>query len=145
MQKFPPSADTIKIIETRDSIIYRDTTVFIHLPGEVKIDSVKVPCPDLPPAYVPDTVRAETPLAYSYAYLANTGRLRLYLVQKDTTIHQRLENAIKESFYWRSEYEKITVKPEPVKYIPKLYKIALWILIGQIAAFILYFVIKLKI
>ena len=141
-RKFPIASDTIKIINTRDSIIYKDTTIYIHLPGEVVHDSVQIPCPDPGPAYIPKKVYAETSLARAEAWWSFPN-IKLTLVQKDTTIVQRLDKAIKEAYYWQSEYNKITVKPEPVKYIPGIYKAAFWAWIGVIVAGLGYILIRL--
>ena len=125
--KFPPARDTIKIVTIRDSIIYRDTTIYIELPGETVIDSIFIPCPEVP-GYVPKKVYAETELARASAWWSFPV-IKLELIQKDTTIARRLENALKDAYHWQSEYQKITVTPQPVKYIPKIYKQALSICI----------------
>jgi len=123
-EKFPPSISfEIKTMK-RDSIIYRDTTLFVTLPGERSIDSIPVPCPVIP-GYKPDTAFAETSLAWAKAWLSRS-RIKLQLEQKDTTITVRLDNAIKEAYYWKSEYEKIKEVPPPQKYIPSAYKTAFW-------------------
>jgi len=125
--KFPPQRDTIKIITIRDSIIYKDTTIFIKLPGEVRIDSVFIPCPPPPPQYIPDTARAETSLSLAKAWWSYPV-IKLKLTQKDTTIMWKLDNAIKEAYHWRMEYQKIKEVKE-IKYVPKIYKQALSICI----------------
>lgn len=122
-RKFPPHADTIKIVHVRDSIILRDTTVYIKVPGEADADSIVIPCPEII-NYIADTARAETSLAKAKAWW-QYPRVRIELTQKDTTIEIRLKNALKEAHHWRSEYEKITKVPDPVKYIPKMYKYAM--------------------
>lgn len=126
--KFPPSVDSVYKYVVRDSIIIKDTTIYIHLPGEVVHDSIQIPCPDPGTTYIIKKVFAETSLARAEAWF-QFPNIKLILVQKDTTIIKRLDNAIKEAYYWKTEYEKITVKPEPVKYIPKIYKHALSICI----------------
>lgn len=139
-KKFPPHADTIKIIQVRDSIILRDTTFYIKLPGETVTDSVMIPCPEVI-NYIADTAVAETSLAKAWAWW-QYPRIRLMLEQKDTTIERRLENALKEVYHWKSEYLKITKVPEPVKYIPKIYKYSMMFSVVIILTTILRIVSK---
>ena len=131
--KFPPSKDTIIIETVRDSIVYKDTTIYIKLPGERVVDSFPIPCPPPPPDYIPRRVFAETSLAKASAWWSYPV-IKLELIQKDTTIEKRLDNAVKEAYEWRTKYEKITITPQPVKYIPGIYKAALWLWIGVILA-----------
>jgi len=139
-KKFPPRSDTIKIVRVRDSIIYRDTTVFIRLPGEKVTDSVTIPCPEIV-NYIADTAKAETSLAKARAWW-QYPKVRLELIQKDTTIERRLANAIKEAYHYRSEYEKITKIPDPVKYIPKIYQYSMMFSVVIILTVILWIVSK---
>ena len=140
--RYPVSVDSIYKYVTKDSIVIKDTTIYIHLPGEVVHDSIEIPCPDPGPAYVPKKVFAETSLAKASAWFDHPF-IRLELIQKDTTIVQRLDDAIKEAYYWKSEYQKITVKPEPVKFVPAIYKIALWLWAGVLVAVAGYVALKL--
>jgi hypothetical protein len=122
---YSPGVDTVYKETVRDSIIVRDTTIYIHLPGETVIDSVIIPCPDPGPAYVPKRVTAETELARAEAWWSYPV-IKLVLIQKDTTITKRLDQAIREKYYWKTLYEKITVRPEPVKFVPKFVKFLAW-------------------
>ena len=127
---------------TKDSIVIKDTTIYIHLPGEVVHDSIQIPCPDPGSAYIPKKVFAETSLARAEAWWQYPN-IKLLLIQKDSTIEARLAGALKEAYYWKSEYNKITVKPEPVKFIPTLYKVALWLWAGVVIAVAGYVALKL--
>lgn len=120
LTKYPPIADTVKITQARDSIILRDTTIYIKIPGESLTDSIMIPCPEII-NYIAETAFAETPLAKAWAWW-QYPEVRLKLIQKDTTIETRLEEAIREAYHWKSEYNKITKVPDPVRYIPKLYQ-----------------------
>lgn len=134
-RKFPPSSDTIKIVQVRDSIILRDTTVYIKIPGESAADSIVIPCPEII-NYIADTAVAETSLAKAKAWW-QYPRVRLELTQKDSTIEHRLKNALKEAHHWRLEYEKITKVPDPVKYVPKIYKYSMMFAVVVILTVIL--------
>lgn len=139
-RKFPPHSDTIKIVHVRDSIVLRDTNFYIMLPGETVTDSVMIPCPEII-NYIADTARAETSLAKAKAWW-QYPRVRIELTQKDTTIEIRLKDALKEAHHWRSEYEKITKVPAPVRYIPKMYKYAMTFSLVIIFTVILWIVSK---
>jgi len=140
--KFPSKNDTIRIETTRDSIVVKDTTIYIHLPGEVIHDSIEIPCPPPPLSYVPKKVTAETSLARAEAWWSYPV-IKLTLVQTDTTIEKRLAGALKESYYWKMEYQKITVTPQPVKYIPGFYRFCTFCFIGLILASLGFVAFKL--
>jgi hypothetical protein len=133
MQKYPVARDTIRITQVRDSIIYRDTTIYTYIKGKDSLVFSEIPYP------VPintDKVRADLPLAWAEAWVERSV-LMLKLVQKDTTIVTQLKNWKKEAYYWKEECEKINVvppAPPPEKYIPKIYKYSLWILIVIVIA-----------
>ena len=139
--KYPSARDTIRITTVRDSIVYRDTTIFIKIPGESVHDSVPIPCPEVP-GYIPKRVYAETSLAKASAWWSFPN-IKLELIQKDTTIERRLDNAIKEAFHWKSEFEKITVIPEPEKYIPKIVKVFAWVGGLSLLSFVLFIAYKI--
>jgi len=128
LEKFPPSRDTLRITQVKDSIIYRDTTIYVKIQGETKHDSVFVKIPEEGKLFSFDTLRQDTPLASAEAWIADSY-LQLKLTQKDTTILTKLSKAIMEAYHWKSEYEKVTETPKEVKYIPKIYKYSLWIVI----------------
>ena len=52
---YPIHADTVKVVITKDTIIYRDTVFIIEVEGERKIDSVWIPCPEPTKPFIPDT------------------------------------------------------------------------------------------
>jgi hypothetical protein len=124
--KFHIVADTVRIVTVRDSIVYRDTTITVVLPGKTVYDTVRIPCPPPPPEFIPDTAKAETTLSRAEAWFSYPF-IKLRLIQKDTTITFRLDSALRNAYYWKSEYEKI-VNIVPVKKpIPSIYKIGLWL------------------
>lgn len=140
-QKFPPSRDTMRIVETKDTIIYRDTILYKYLPGETKYDTITIQCPPPPPSYIPDTAYAETSFAEARAWWSYPF-IKLMLDQKDTTL--LLKASIKEAMHWRSEYEKVTTIPQPIvtKYIPGFFKFCTYAFCGMIIAAIGYFILK---
>ena len=136
-QKYPASRDTLKTILLRDSIVLRSAMVPVHIKGDLIRDSLKIFIPAKP--FSSDTLRSETPLAIAMAWIENDF-LMMKLIQKDTTILTKLDNAIKEAYYWRNEYEKLRIiipPPPPERYIPKTYKVTFWIVMGEILMIIL--------
>ncbi len=142
--KYPSSIDSIYKYVTRDSIIIRDTTIYITLPAETVHDSVKIPCPDPGPAYIPKKVFAETSLARAEAWWQYPN-IQLRLTQKDTTIEERLRGTIIERNHYKSLYEKLSFKPEPVKYVPKFYKYCTLGFFASVIIFAVKIYIKYKV
>ena len=115
-RKFPPQT----IIITKDSIInttttiYSDTLVYVHLPADTITNVVLV---DNATIFRPSLLK----LAYSQseAYIHNK-RLYHSLIQNDTLIAYRLENAIRITWERAEKYytEKQTIVKE-VRWIPK--------------------------
>jgi hypothetical protein len=143
LRRFPPAGKTEYIERVHDSIVYRDTTILIRIAGQKQIDSIPVPCPPPPLEYIPDTAYAETSLALAKAWY-NYPNIKLLLVQKDTSLKRQLNDAVKEAYHWKSEYEKKTVITEPVKFIPGVYKVAFWLWIFIIVSIIGLLVLKYK-
>lgn len=115
--------DTVRVVTVRDSIVFRDTTITVVLPGEHSIDTVTIPCPPPPPAYVPDTAYAKTTLAEAKAWW-DYPAIRLDLKQNDTIMKFYLDSAITEIYRLQTELEIIKqVQKQPRK---KIYDIALW-------------------
>lgn len=138
-RRFPVVADTVRVVLSHDTIIYRDTVVTVTIPGVTVTDTVLIPCPPLPPEFIPDTAQAETPLAVATAWWSYPV-IRLKLVQRDTTIQFRLDSAIREAKSWRELYENITAV-QPITKIPVIYQISLWAWIGAVLL-ILYSLIR---
>lgn len=123
-EKFPIQTDTVRIETIKDSIAYRDTLIYITIPGSVSVDSVIIPCPPPPSGFVPDTARADTELARAIAWY-DYPAINLQLTQKDLTITSRLDSAIREIYHWKTEYEKIVAISPKKTPIPVIYKLAL--------------------
>lgn len=143
LRKFPPQITTeIKdSIVYKDSIVIEDTTIYKTILGASIIDTFFVDVPkDIP---VPkDTARAEVEFAYALAYINPRWNVQLELHQKDTllTIISHLK---KEVWKWEKKYrteKRVLVQKE--KYIPKIYKIAFWVLLIEFALLIGFLVKK---
>lgn len=141
---YPPSVDSIYKYIVKDSIIIKDTTIYIILPGEIVHDSVQIPCPDPGSAYIQKRVTAETSLAKAEAWWQYPN-IQLRLTQKDTTIETRLRGAIIERNHYKSLYEKLSIVPDPVKFIPKFYKYCTGGFILIVLGFLIWTFIKYKV
>lgn len=128
-EKYDIKPDTVLVIETRDSIVFRDTTLYIVLPSEIVYDTVEIPCPSQP-EYVPDTARAETSLAVAKAWWDHPN-IQLELTQRDSIISFRIDSLTAEIYRWKNRYEMVT-SVVTVNKIPVVYKISLWMVIGMI-------------
>jgi hypothetical protein len=77
----------------------RDTFIFVYLPGEIVIDSIpfKVPIPvEVYRTITPTSITAETEYAFAKAWITENG-LYIELSTKDTLLHIKLNDAIKET------------------------------------------------
>lgn len=138
--RYGERVDTLRVVTYRDSVVYRDTTVYVYLPGDTVREDVVIPCPPPPPDYVPDTAKAETDYAFARAWWSYPV-IALELVQKQSRIALELDSVIKESYHWRTEYERImAIIPE--RYVPKIYKQAMSICIVIFIIFAVWFVSK---
>ena len=125
--KWAMKPDTVKTVSIRDSVIFKDTTVYVYIPGKVVVDSVRIPCPPPPKTYIPDTAIVRTDFAIAKAWF-DYPVIKLYLEQKDKLLRLKLDSALRESWHWRTEYMNITQVLKE-RYVPKIYKQALSICI----------------
>lgn len=95
-EKFP--AKTVRDTINTTQIVYHDTVITIQLPGDTVLTTMKIklPCPEkVPVALRPistDTVVARTNLAEAKSWLMGT-KIKLQLIQFDTTITRKLDSA----------------------------------------------------
>ncbi len=137
--KFPPETMIIRkdsIIREKETI-YRDTTIYIHIPGEVQNynDTIYIKAGQI--YFKPSHLR--TSFAESRAWVEN-GRFKHTLTQNDTTLSLRLKNAIRLTWE-RAEayYKEKEVKVVEKRFIPLVWKI--FAIFG--AAALLYFIISI--
>jgi hypothetical protein len=113
--------------------VYKDTTIYRYLPGEIDTVEIQVPVPFA----IPDTsVTALTSLATARAYLKH-NRLGLSLIQNDSLFKFLLDSAIREN--------RDTIKIETVKEVPKLvppnpfWRNGFWVLVGVLIVSLVVF------
>ena len=89
-EKFPPQEKVKDSINFVEKIVYRDTTIYRLLPGEIRIDTLYIDTTD-------NSAKSEleTSLARSSAFYKD-GRLIHELRQKDSVLSFLIQNAIKE-------------------------------------------------
>lgn len=111
---YPPETIVIRkdsIIRTTETI-YRDTTVYVHIPGETVTETKTVYLTE--GVMWSDKSHLFTSFADTWAYVEN-GKLIHDLVQKDTLIQKTLDNAIRvtwvkaQQFYSREETKTVEV------------------------------------
>ena len=127
--------ETIEKTVVKDSIIYRDSIVY--LPKERIVEVV----PQL------DTLKMDIELASAKAYLDTSALvLKGELKSKESPKKQYIER-----IEYRDRTDTVYVtKPvpyeveKPVKYVPSFYKFCLWWFIGSIILIALWIVMKLK-
>ena len=127
-EKFPPkvSSDSSYYEVVRDSLIYRDTIVYDTIPGETLIDTLYLDLDQEPEGIHSDTLVLETEYARAEAYY-KTPSIHLTLIQKDIYFQMKLDSVIRQEMHWKELYTKIENNTETkVKYIPPIYKAALW-------------------
>jgi hypothetical protein len=137
LEKFPPQMvhDTV----TTKSIIYKDTTVYVEIPGETVIKEVPILLPMPMPEIEP--VRAEVELAQAEAKLLK-NKLRLTLIQKDSILEFKLDSAIRvNADTIRIKDLKIIEKPVDPKWYP-FFKAGFWILGILMILTILFLVLR---
>jgi hypothetical protein len=123
--------DSVRIIR---ATTYRDTTLFITLPGEVRRDTI----------FVDSTRRAVSELN---TYLARSrvelrgGSLVHELMQRDTTLARLIRNAIRETTEATSA-TKVEVKRVEVNNMTRWQ--SFWMTLGQIFVFFLAFLLLLS-
>jgi hypothetical protein len=141
LRLFPPvaSTDTVIRVVLHDSIVWKDTTIFVKLPGETFIDSLEIILNagnDINKVFLSDTLTLETTFARAVAYY-KTPRVHLTLFQKGIDLKLKLDSALSEKYYWKDKYTEILNKQvKEVKYIPVLYKVSFWLCIGILAVFL---------
>jgi len=145
VKRFPP--ETIKVrydsIVIKDTVIYKDKLVPYYIKGDTvtkdSLISVPVTLNTVP-------LIVENDYAKAKAWIQNS-KLKLQLEQKDQVIQLKLDSADKEVRHWKYQYTLESEKQTTVireKFIPRIYKTALFVVIGEVIALIIYMYVKLK-
>lgn len=132
-----PHDTTTTVTIVRDSIVYKDSVVFVRLPADTAYISGEVVYLPTKPNEVkirPDTLFTETDFAKASAWITQM-RLNLLLIDKDTTLFIRLDSLTREAHYWKEQYnETITTVKET--HIPRFYDIMTWVGVGMVGLLI---------
>lgn len=140
-RKCPPQVITERYdsIIIKDTIIYKDKIINYYIKGETDTVEKFVPVyQDISP------LSLENDYAKASAWVYNS-KLKLSLTQKDQIIKFKLDSADKIIKHWEYRFEnEKRVEIHNIKYIPRLYKIALGISILSILAFVYYIYNKFK-
>jgi len=142
-RKCPPQIEYIKkdSIIIKDSIIYKDKEIPVYIPGEtIYKDSI---ISELKDVNVPPVI-LENDYALAKAWISNS-RLKMQLEQKEQVIKYKVDSAIQIAKHW--EYKWTNEKQTEIvkeRYIPKIYKIALFFTISAIILLGVWVYIKIK-
>ena len=127
------SPKIIKEVTTKDSVIYkesisyRDTTIFRYIQGDTVFIQTVVYVDKNTGLTNSKKLYAFTSLAEASAWVYDS-KLFLNLIQKDTTIEIRLDSAIKEANYWKERYQNSsTVVTKETFKSPWYMKVLAWI------------------
>lgn len=134
LRLYPPtqSVDTVVHETIRDSIVIKDTTLFVNIPGITLHDSILVG----PGNITSDTIILETDFARSMAWYRYPNIFST-LTQKDTTLQFQIDSLRAEVYVWKDRYTEILNKEVvPVKYVPTIYKVSAWAWIGVLVMII---------
>jgi hypothetical protein len=142
LEKFPPEST----IEIRDSIAYRDTTIYFPVPADTIRDSIPVECPEIitgQPAPKPKPTKpitVENRWSKATAWIEN-GQLKLNLMINDTTLAIAIDSAVVEKMKLIHQTDQFV---KPVKYIPKIYQFAFWAMCAVVFLGIVKFILLLR-
>lgn len=142
-RKFPPET----IIIRKDSVIhktvtiYSDTIIYYQLPGDTVIDSVIIFQKGNQLIVKPSHL--STSFAKSDAWIKN-NKLHHILIQNDTLLKFKLENAVKTTWeraekYYNKQETKFTEK----RFVPLIYKVLSIIGVMAIVFIALWFFLKM--
>lgn len=143
-RRCPPEIITKDSIIERETVEYRDTTLFVHIPGQHIIDSIPIPCPDPVPGTTTPGIFPNKLTVYGHLATASgwvqQSKLYLELTEKDTLLPVKLENAIRDRDRWREAYHN---KDTTIHITPSWWQ-RMFFWLGVVAAFmfLLFFVIK---
>ena len=133
-EKFPPQI--ITEIKTVTETVYRDTTIYIHVPPDT-IYAKKVIF-KTPEGWQTELSVLDQTYAKSSAQVVN-GILKHGLFQKETYIEQLIKDAVRENSTHTVEYK---TEINEVPYIPAWHKFASWFTIINLLLLFLYFVFR---
>ena len=145
LKRYPPEDIKVRYdsIVIKDSVIYKDRIINHTIKADTVYKDKVIPVPaklNVPPIFLEnDYARAE-------AWIQNS-KLKLQLELKDQVIQFKLDSADKISKHWQYKYRMESEKQTTVireSFVPKIYKVALFIVIGELIALIIYMYVKLK-
>ena len=117
LRKFPPQIITEKEVITE--IIYRDTTIYVHIPADtVYAENIIFKTPD---GWQTELSVLHAEYAKSSAQVVN-GTLKHELLQKESELERVIANAVKEQSTHTTEK---VVEVHREKYVPDIFKYSL--------------------
>jgi len=145
-RKFPAQTHII----TKDSTVIKDSTIYSYaeIPVYIKGDTVvkhDTVVKDKQTGLINSKpVYAETEFAKAKAQVINS-KLKLELIQKDSTFKVRTDSLIKEVYHWKEKYNsEDTLKVKEIKVVPQIYKVLATVGVISIILIIVYLIFKIK-
>lgn len=128
LQKFPPQIirERYDSIVIKDTIIYKDRIRVIVIPADTVYKDREIP--GILPSITTKPMVLENDYVIAKAWIQNS-RLKMQLEQKGQVLKFKLDSADKEVRHWKFEYLKIKEFGTQIikeRYIPKIYKYALY-------------------
>lgn len=142
-QKFPPEVSIITETIVKDSIVVRDTTLYVNVPGDtVTIEKevmVRSPAGNIPVTI--DTMSISNDYATAYAWVNNSVMgMRIEPTLKLFELNFKFNERFK-----LTNTNKSRVEIHQVKYVPKIYRYALGIIIMEIIILLVYLFLRVAI
>jgi hypothetical protein len=116
LQKFPPETVTVVRVVEKETVIYRDTTIYVELPEKVVEVEKYI---EVPIDFKSDTVFAYGEYSKAYAFVS-MRKLRVRL-HEGGELKVNLENALKEITRLRHEVKKEVVTHVVTEYRTRWY------------------------
>jgi len=145
-RKYPPQ----NYIISKDSTVIKDSTIYSYaeIPVYIKGDTVvkhDTVIKDKQTGLINSKpVYAETEFAKATAQVVNS-KLKLELIQKDSTFKIKTDSLLKEVYHWKELYKsKDTTTVKEVKVVPKVYSIFGLIGLISVITLIAYLIFKLR-
>lgn len=148
-RKFPP----VESFEISDSVVTETITVYKDslIPYKLDPDTVtlyeyiyKVKDPENPSLIDIDSISLENEFSLAWAWV-DQSNLGLSLLQRDTTLEFLLDDAVRETKYWKTLYHsELRKEVKVVRYIPKFFRFCSYYFYITATALLIMAFFKLK-
>jgi hypothetical protein len=147
-RKYPP----VESFEIKDSVVTETITIYKDslIPYKVDPDTVTLIAyqyysdPENPSLIYIDSISVENEFSVAWAWV-DQSNLGLSLVQRDTTLEFLLDDAVRETKYWKTLYHsELRKEVKVVRYIPKFFRFCSYYFYITATALLILAFFKLK-